>query len=66
MKKIKEEQLVDLLTTQKTLERTVNEIKQHKEQFVKEIVMYENRLNDLQADLSETIKAILKAKNEVH
>ena len=66
MKKIKEEQLVDLLTTQKTLERTVNEIKQHKEQFVKEMVIYENRLNDLQADLSETIKAILKTKNEVH
>ena len=66
MRKIKQEQLVDLLTTQKTLERTVNEIKQHKEEFLKEIIIYEKRLGDLQADLSEIIEAILETKNEVH
>tara|TARA_R100000458_G_C8265947_1_gene241006 strand:- start:876 stop:1076 length:201 start_codon:yes stop_codon:yes gene_type:complete len=66
MRKIKQEQLVGLLTTQKTLERTVNEIKQHKEEFLKEIIIYEKRLGDLQADLSEIIEAILETKNEVH
>jgi hypothetical protein len=66
MRKIKQEQLVDLLTTQKTLERTVNEIKQHKEEFLKEIIIYEKRLGDLQADLSKIIEAILETKNEVH
>tara|TARA_R100000152_G_C6769253_1_gene195028 strand:+ start:916 stop:1116 length:201 start_codon:yes stop_codon:yes gene_type:complete len=66
MRKIKQEQLVDLLTTQKTLESTVNEIKQHKEEFLKEIIIYEKRLGDLQADLSEIIEAILETKNEVH
>jgi len=66
MRKIKQEQLVALLTTQKTLERTVNEIKQHKEEFLKEIIIYEKRIGDLQADLSEIIEAILETKNEVH
>jgi|TARA_R100000664_G_scaffold10087_1_gene16748 predicted nucleic acid-binding protein len=66
MKKIKQEQLVDLLTTQKELERTVNEIKQHKEEFLKQIIMYEKRLDHLQAGLSETISVILETKNEIH
>lgn len=67
MKKIKQEQLVDLLTTQKALERTVNEIKQHKEEFSKQIIVYEKRINDLQVGLSETIEAILETdENEVH